>query len=280
VTGTGGSITETITPRCGTGDGPWTAILTLTVDINAQDRTYPLRVKESPPIGSSAGADIVDLPLTVLAAETTTTIAPGPTTTTVPGSTPTTEPPTVEPPPTEPPAENTTTTQAPTTSTTTTSTTQAPATSSTTSTPTTVRAPDETTTTTTDVSPTSTSTVPEGETLVAAAPPPPPPPPTRPSITTVADADSDNIAVALPATVANAAGDRSETLSFGSIAEAIPRSLRDLVVSPFVIIRVILRAIQDTGAVSIWAMLLALPVIIDWRRMWRRLRPRRAVTST
>jgi len=66
---------------------------------------------------------------------------------------------------------------------------------------------------------------------------------------------------ALPPAIVN----NTLSLSLRGLAEAIPQSLKDLVVSPFVIIGVIFGAIRDTGAATIWPLLIVIPLIIDWR---------------
>ena len=268
VTGLAGSITAQMSMTCGGPEGAWTSVVTLTADPDAQARTYSLRFKESPPLGSSAGSDNIEFSLTVLEPPPTTTTVPAPTTTTVPGPD--------TPPPTEPPT-TTTTTSPPAPPPPPTTTTVPPTT--TTTPPTTVLPPDDTSTTTTDVSPTSTvTTLPTNPLAVGA---PPPSTNAAPTTTTTLGAvgESEDLASGMPVVLGPNEETQDGSILSGGLAQAIPRSLGDLVVSPFVIIGVILQAIGDTGAVSIWAMLLALPIIIDWRRMRRRFQTPASVSS-
>ncbi len=196
-----------------------------------------------------------------------------PTTTTVPSTTTT-----------APPADPTTTTTAPPAGTTTTTTVPVAPTS-----PPTTNQP----TTTTSLAPTPASTAPSataGTTTTAApadddpllASPPiaptgsggvPPAGPGAPAGETATATPSQLVqALGTHFPVSEEDGPATRALSLRHLAEAIPRTLRDLVVSPFVITGVIVGAIRDTGAATIWPLVIVIPLIIDWRAMRHRFR--------
>lgn len=289
-----GMITLGVSPRCISGAGSWSATVSVSVAYDTPAGTYVIDLSETPQVAGGT-SDFATFSLTVQAAPPTTTTTtvpegtttttdptapppPPPTTTTLPPTTttapppPTTQPPVTTPPPvtTQPPPPPPPATQ-PVTSTTaaetpTTSVNSGPV--------------PEVDITTTTVPLTATADEDLRETVLAAPPitpedePPAAPAQAAAAVTPEAAETPRPVVAALepPRVLRSMSIDPVQAFSLRDLAEAIPRSLKDLVVSPFVIIGVIAGAIRDTGAATIWALVIVIPFIIDWRAVRKRFR--------